>query len=123
MKDIVTNSVAPAPLRGTGGTGRAGTCIATRAQLLAALGEPHYVSYGDYSVTTEWEFFTPRGMTSLHDYWWNASDEWSIAASNHKAAMWLAAYLRTFGFRARPGATYKDLKGTSPSPIHTGGTK
>lgn len=83
--------------------GRCGTCLATLAQLDAALGEPTYIGSADNKVTRGWIFKTPRGLAEVRDYWWNGAAEQSIAAQSFAAARWLAAHLRTLGFRAASG--------------------
>jgi hypothetical protein len=94
---------------------RQGTCYADPLALYAQLGEPSHDWRGTVDtitdslghvhtdtpkVTLAWIFKTPRGNAEVRDYWWNATGEWSIAAQNTKAAMWLAKYLRTRGFVA-----------------------
>lgn len=82
--------------------GRIGTASATREQLLAILGEPSFVHelLIDSKVTIQWVYKTPRGLAEIRDYWWNAPTEWSLAAVNGKAALWLARSLRRAGIKA-----------------------
>ena len=51
----------------------------------------------------QWRIETPRGGVHLYDYWWNGRRELSIGGPSRKAALWLAAYLRTNGFNAATG--------------------
>lgn len=81
--------------------GRIGTAIASRAALFDALGRPTYnTPSSDDKVTIGWIYQTPRGPAEIRDYWWNAETEWSIAAANRKAAMWLCRALRRAGIDA-----------------------
>ncbi len=81
--------------------GRIGTSVATRAALVAALGAPSYdTPSADEKVTIGWIYKTPRGPAELRDYWWNSASEWSVAAANRKAAMWLCRFLRRQGIQA-----------------------
>ncbi len=101
---------------------RIGTCRAELTTLCCLLGDPSHdwrgtqdripLATGGYfidtpKVTLTWIFQTPRGPAEIRDYWWNAATEWTIAAQNHKAALWLAKYLRSLGLRA--STRYHDL--------------
>lgn len=80
---------------------RVGTATASRAVLRHLLGTPTYDNpSSDDKVTIGWVFNTPRGPAEVRDYWWNAPTEWSIAAANRRAGLWLAKYLRTLGISA-----------------------
>ena len=83
---------------------RQGTAQIERDAIFALLGPPTYDwrehDHTDGKVTLVWEFNTPKGYAELRDYWWNAKNEWSIAASNRKAALYLAKHLRTLGVPA-----------------------
>jgi hypothetical protein len=95
--------ITRAPLNTAVMGGRVGTARATRTQLDVLLGLPSYrysADEGDGKVTIGWVFKTPRGPAEIRDYWWNGPTEWSIAAPNHKAGLWLAAYLRRLGLAA-----------------------
>ncbi len=105
MKSILSNVVKPAiPPCILGG--RWGTAVASQEAVEAALGKPSYVigqprHYPDGTkVTIGWVVNTPRGPATIRDYWWDAPIEWSLAAANQKAALWLAAFLRRKGIRA-----------------------
>lgn len=87
-------------VRDMAGCGRAGTCMATLADLRRAFGAPTYAGSDDGKVTAGWIFDTPRGPAEVRDYWWNAPDEMSIGAGSRKAAMWLARLLRRAGLPA-----------------------
>lgn len=80
--------------------GRAGTCIAPRAEMEFLFGPSHTKPSGDGKVTHGWFLDTPRGVVEIRDYWWNAAYEYSIAAESRKAALWACRYLRRKGFRA-----------------------
>lgn len=92
---------------------RIGTAIANLDAICAALGDPtndwRNDTDGDGKVTLAWVFQTPRGRAELRDYWWNAKDEWSIAAQDRKSAMWLARFLRRMGIDAS-SLTYSKAK-------------
>lgn len=78
----------------TCGTCRMGTVYASVGDLMAALGDPTHSAWGeDVKVTAEWTFETPYGAGSLHDYWWNASTEWSVGAANHATAAAILGYV------------------------------
>lgn len=82
---------------------RIGTCAAPTDDLFAKFGAPTHDWRGDPcdgKVTLSWVFKTPRGNAEIRDYWWNAEGEWTIAASNRKAAMHLAQHLRNNGIPA-----------------------
>ncbi len=92
-------------------TSRLGTVKATKEELLLALGQPHFDASqdgeADGKVTFLWKISTPRGDATIHDYWWNAKNEQSIGAADHKAALWVCAYLRRLGFEAKSRARRK----------------
>ena len=60
-------------------------------------------------VQCAWYFYTPRGQASVYTYWWNESNEMSIGAQKTSAAMWMAAWIRTHGYRAGCG-TLSDIR-------------
>jgi hypothetical protein len=93
--------------------GRQGTALCALDFLVDHFGEPNvshgaYRDYGqdpvegyfDSKITRRWIFDTPRGLAEVRDYWWNAEYEWSIAAEDRRAAMWLARELRRKGCMA-----------------------
>lgn len=75
------------------GASRVGTVQASLSDLIAVLGEPTVPKSMDGKVTKVWVFDTPRGPAALRDYWWNAPNEWSIGAVDHRAARWLRRYI------------------------------
>lgn len=89
---------------------RHGTALGLSSVLAAVLGQPDKVSSVDRKITTSWVFETPRGTAEVRDYRWNHPIEWTIAASSHKAAMYLARYLRQLGV---PATTKEDLSGSA----------
>lgn len=78
--------------------GRGGTCTATEDDLINLFGLPAKVD--DDKVTKKWLFLTPKGMAEVRDYWWNASNEWSIAGDGKMAVIWLIGYLNRKGLIA-----------------------
>jgi hypothetical protein len=82
--------------------GRQGTALCALDFLTDHFGSPNiavgdYRDYSDAKVTRQWIFNTPRGLAEIRDYWWNAEYEWSIAAEDRRAAMWLCRMLRRHG--------------------------
>ena len=87
---------------GPGGS-RIGTAIIERPDIFSILGTPTHdwrAEPMDEKVTLCWVFQTPRGPAEVRDYWWNASNEWSIAAQRPSAARFLAKHLRSLGIAA-----------------------
>lgn len=80
--------------------GRAGTAYATREELITKLGRESFGPSDDGKVTIGWVFNTPRGAAEIRDYWWNKPGEWSLAAGDRRAALWLASYLRGLDIKA-----------------------
>lgn len=72
-------------------TRRVGTFLAKENDLVAVLGKPHEEN-GD-KTTKEWFFQTPVGVATLYDYYWNASDEWSIGGRSVEVVNYVTDYL------------------------------
>jgi hypothetical protein len=85
------------------GGSRIGTVLADKAVLVNLFGPPRKVNCGDEKVTMQWVFETPRGTVEVRDYWWNAPNEWSIAAANYKAAQWVIRFMRSLNLKAHRG--------------------
>lgn len=93
------------------GGSRVGTVRATKAELIAELGDPVLVDTADGKVNYRWVFDTPRGLAEIRDYWWNQANEHTIAADcypgapgkHDRAGLWLARYLRQRGMKAGRG--------------------
>ncbi len=88
------------PTNGTAMGCRIGTAYCDRDMLRDLLGIEPNQGHPASKVTIGWTFNSPRGPVEIRDYWWNAEDEWSIAAANWKAGLWLNKYLRTLGIKA-----------------------
>ena len=101
---------------------RTATVEGLRHELLEVLGEPHQYDPDGLDdaakVTTMWFFETPRGQVAVRDYWWNSRNEWSIATTNWKAALWVIAWFRRAGLRAYGGVQrYKDNPAPAPKKL------
>lgn len=100
----------PSTTKGDLGGFRVGTAMIDRAKIFSLLGEPQEDWRGqdhlDNKVTLMWYFDTPRGPAQVRDYWWNGKNEWTIAATNHKAGLHLARYLRRLGVPASTRFNY-----------------
>lgn len=76
---------------------RVGTVTMNRDELEAAIGQPtrtYTEAEGDGKVTVIWIFESPAGKFEIRDYWWNAYNEWSIAANGRRAALWANSFAR-----------------------------
>lgn len=76
-------------------------------------GNPHEVydpNDGDGKVTVQWFFTTPRGIVSVHDYWWNGPGTLSIGnrsggfgstrlAGDRRAELWARRFFRESGIK------------------------
>lgn len=100
MDTCYLNNIRTAPSKFCGG-GRVGTVVADKDRLHAVLGSAHQVIDEEYV----WVYHTPKGLVSVHTYWWNQKDEFSIGATSVKAARWVAGYMRALGFSAKIGNT------------------
>lgn len=103
LSAIINESIHPNPGCSFTGGGRTGTAHLTLDQCAEIFGPPHALDSNDGKVTQQWHFQTPRGPVTIRDYWWNATNEQSIASPDFKSALWLAAYLRRKGFAAHLG--------------------
>lgn len=102
-------------LHNTLGGFRQGTAMIDREAIFDLLGSPQEdwreKEHLDNKVKLMWYFDTPRGPAQVRDYWWNGDNEWTIAATNHKAALHMARYLRRLGVPASTRFNYlKDCK-------------
>jgi hypothetical protein len=88
-------NVTLAPFETNVGASRMATVFADEHTLRTLFGMPVHPQPEDVDsrVTKIWTFETPRGLANLRDYWWNRSDEWSVAARDRRAARWLRRHV------------------------------
>ncbi len=109
MNRPLTNNVCIAmAIKSTTGCFRQGTAFITLQDFAAKFGNPHQSNSkesgidGAGKVHAIWIIDTPRGTTTIHDYWWNPPDQLSIGASDYRAAQWCRGWLRTQGIKTSP---------------------
>ena len=93
----------------THGSSRYGTAFLSIEQFGRKFGNPHEQNFseegidGAGKVHAIWYITTPRGVGAVRDYWWNPSDQLSIAAPNKWVYLWVKGWLRVHGVRCSTG--------------------
>lgn len=83
------------------GMGLYGCVYASVYEFSEVFGAAHTHDPGGAHWQHQWYFETPRGRAIVRDWHLSPGGLLSVIATDQRAALWLASYLRVLGLRAR----------------------